>query len=1118
MGVPAFFRWLSKKYRSVLSDAVELDEDPSNPNPNGVEYDNFYIDMNGLIHPCAHPDDRPAPDSEEEMLENIFAYIDRLMGVVRPRKLLYLSVDGVAPRAKMNQQRSRRFKAAADASELEEAERITREDLLSHGHQLAPEKKHWDSNAITPGTPFMEKVSKGLRYYIANRLTTNPAWKDLNVIFSDSNVPGEGEHKIIDFIRRQRNLPGYNPNTRHCIHGLDADLIMLSLGTHEVKFDLLREQVDFGNKTKTKCAICNQEGHTAAECPNKELQTQGKINFKPCQFLHCGEIRRCILNFYSNIKLPFEKVDDRIIDDFILICSFVGNDFLPHFPTLEIRDGAIELLMSTYYKVLPGLGGYISNSGDINIERMLKVFGELSKMEDGIIYAAKEREKRFQRRKRMEKIEEGFTDECSGIDSSKEPLAKEIVEEMLSIFDKTQREIYAKNPIKLFAPQPHQSDRPEDNGTLPESKQGSSATTATETTNTTIEGSTLTSETEPSDDLPGKKSKRSEDDNANMNAAKQLKLKLSQKHSQNEGHSQLSAEPSSEDTSQLNPEWHEKYYRNKYWVSGDDNRIIPVICYKYVEGICWVMKYYFQGCASWSWYYPFHYAPFATDIYRWVKKDFVFSFDKGKPFTQFAQLMSVLPERSASCVPKVLGELMNERSIIGKFYPEKFPVDKNGKTMPWLAICLLPWIDETKLLKTIEPLFEKLTEHEKKMNTLSDHSLLYVSKNNKLATKIKCFYLPNSETTQNIELDSKQSKEGSTDKQEIPSTEQTNQHQPEEQKSTSTEQTNQEQKEQKQIVIEKVEYDKDTGLLMTESLQMQDFGMAGTIRAFHRHHPLLPGEKYQAPFTCFEPFTSECFICKYNNPTYPEGFKFPSSTLPGAELPKTVPVETYRPIYANDNTAELRALNFETGTNDMLHKRRPYQQNSGRSYVPLPYQPQGSPSARQPWGNREGYDRTNGAAPAHFGRPNEQYRTESASQQRNHYDHHDYHKDHHRDYHHGDTHQQYDRRYYPQQQSQYYQPQGYPQYNPRTPAYPQQESRQLPQQYGNQYASQPAPQQPVMNQFQRAAPSMFSQPVFSQFGQPGLSQQRPPTSIPHGYPQRRPASTQNDPRSRQQRH
>ena len=72
-----------------------------------------------------------------------------------------------------------------------------------------------------------------------------------------------------------------------------------------------------------------------------------------------------------------------------------------------------------------------------------------------------------------------------------------------------------------------------------------------------------------------------------MNAAKQLKLKLSQKHSQNEGHSQLSAEPSSEDTSQLNPEWHEKYYRNKYWVSGDDNRIIPVICYKYVEGICW---------------------------------------------------------------------------------------------------------------------------------------------------------------------------------------------------------------------------------------------------------------------------------------------------------------------------------------------------------------------------------------------------------------------------------------------------------------------------------------------------------------------------------------------------
>jgi len=109
MGVPAFYRWLSEKYPKIVEDVLEervkmhgttrVPFDLTKKNPSGLECDHLYIDMNGIIHPCSHPEVGPQPRTEEEMYENVCRYVDRLMRIMRPRKLLYLAIDGVAPRA-----------------------------------------------------------------------------------------------------------------------------------------------------------------------------------------------------------------------------------------------------------------------------------------------------------------------------------------------------------------------------------------------------------------------------------------------------------------------------------------------------------------------------------------------------------------------------------------------------------------------------------------------------------------------------------------------------------------------------------------------------------------------------------------------------------------------------------------------------------------------------------------------------------------------------------------------------------------------------------------------------------------------------------------------------------
>lgn len=142
--------------------------------------------MNGIIHNCTHGNDPDTRLTETEMILKVFQYLDKIFSIVRPRRLLFMAIDGVAPRAKMNQQRSRRFKSAKERLEAE-AEAEKKGDLPPGGG--------FDSNCITPGTPFMARLGAHLRFFVRRKMADDPAWRDPKIVLSGHDVPGEGERR-----------------------------------------------------------------------------------------------------------------------------------------------------------------------------------------------------------------------------------------------------------------------------------------------------------------------------------------------------------------------------------------------------------------------------------------------------------------------------------------------------------------------------------------------------------------------------------------------------------------------------------------------------------------------------------------------------------------------------------------------------------------------------------------------------------------------------------------------------------------------------------------------------------------------------------------------------------
>lgn len=662
MGVPKLYRWLSKRYPEINQQAQEekpqyigekkIPVDLLQKGPNDVKFDNLYLDMNGIIHPCSHPENKTAPKNQDEMFREIFIYIDRILSITRPKKLIYMAIDGVAPRAKMNQQRSRRFRSAKDAIYDAEQVELVKNQLRAQGIEV-PENKaeeKFDSNCITPGTEFMDALSIALKFYICNRFTSNPAWKDLTVILSDSNVPGEGEHKIMEFIRLQRAQPNYNPNVRHVLHGADADLIMLGLATHEAHFTILREE--FKPNDAKPCKICKRYGHEFQKCTGDfavhetKIQTPSEYDSVSFVFIKLYVLRAYLKEVFSRCSgFNFE----RMIDDWIFICFFVGNDFLPNLPSLDINENAIDKLVRYYLDELSISHTFLTDSGLVNFTAVSAIMQAIGKEEDIIFKTRFQRDFRYQRKKYDEEMQ-----------------------------------MNATNASRSFQNSFQQNVPP--NMKLEDFLQGSNASSHSVA--------------------------------ANLNTTNGSELDDSQLMNDSQANNGEFVYNSHGDSIILHEDgWKSRYYNQKFGVVEEKHaELVTDVVYQYCRGLSWVLQYYFRGCPSWKWFYPYHYAPFASDFLHVDKVSNRFE-KNTKPFKPVEQLMAVFPAESRFFLPKEYQKLLiDDESPIIHFYPSEFKTDLNGKKWAWQGVTLLPFISENELLAETQKLEHTLTEDEKRRN------------------------------------------------------------------------------------------------------------------------------------------------------------------------------------------------------------------------------------------------------------------------------------------------------------------------------------------------------------------------------------------------------------------
>lgn len=329
MGIPSYFSYIVKNHANIIKKLKA----------NTIQVDNLYLDCNSIIYDAVHNIDfTTLVDSDvDTIIRLVCNKIDEYIYQLKPTNNIFIAFDGVAPVAKLEQQRARRYKSLYQNGISRSIYKNTKPDP-------------WNTTAITPGTLFMLKLNEKIRKTYCNTSKYNVK----NIILSPSDRYGEGEHKLFEYIRTFHETHKHQ-NT--VIYGLDADLIMLSINHLPISNNiyLFRETPHF------------------IQSINAELEPNESY------VIDIPELARIItLDMNNGEELTTEQQKNRIYD-YIFLCFFLGNDFMPHFPSVNIRTGGVDKMLNAYKATIGCTNENLTNGKTIfwkNVRKLVQFLAD----------------------------------------------------------------------------------------------------------------------------------------------------------------------------------------------------------------------------------------------------------------------------------------------------------------------------------------------------------------------------------------------------------------------------------------------------------------------------------------------------------------------------------------------------------------------------------------------------------------------------------------------------------------------------------------------------------------------------------------------------------------------